>query len=101
MRIGPKTKPANSLSEAERSEVLQIANSTEFRDLSPKQIVPRLADMGQYVASESSMERILDRMAKELTAVQSVARARGSLKKNSLRGLAKFGRGTSRFCEAQ
>lgn len=59
MRMGPKTKPANSLSQAERSEVLRIANSTEFRDLSPKQIVPRLADMGQYVASESSMERIL------------------------------------------
>jgi transposase InsO family protein len=39
--------------------VIEIANSPEFRDLSPKQIVPRLADQGSYVASESSFYRIL------------------------------------------
>ena len=36
-----------------------MANSPEFRGLSPKQIVPRLADQGTYIASESSMYRIL------------------------------------------
>jgi transposase InsO family protein len=39
--------------------VLKIANSTEYKELSPNQIVPRLADQGQYVASESSFYRIL------------------------------------------
>lgn len=39
--------------------MLSVANSPEFRDLSPKQIVPRLADQGQYLASESSFYRIL------------------------------------------
>ncbi len=61
MRMGPKTKPANSLTDAEQEEVLRIANSPEFRDLPPKQIVPRLADMGRYVASEASFERTLKR----------------------------------------
>jgi len=58
-RCGPRPEPANKLSEQERKKVLQIANSKPFRDLSPKQIVPRLADEGQYIASESTMYRIL------------------------------------------
>lgn len=51
--------PPNKLSEAERQQVLTIANSGEFQSLSPKQIVPALADRGQYIASESSFYRIL------------------------------------------
>ena len=58
-RKGPKQGPKNKLSESERSEVLMVANSPEFRDLSPKQIVPRLADQGRYIASESTIYRIL------------------------------------------
>ncbi len=58
-RHGPKRRPANKLSEPERSRVLEIANSPEFRDLSPNQIVPRLADQNTYVASESTFYRIL------------------------------------------
>lgn len=58
-RCGPKTSPPNKLSDAEVKEVLTIANSPEFRDLSPKQIVPALADGGKYVASESTFYRIL------------------------------------------
>ncbi len=58
-RIGPRRVPGNKLSETEQQEVLKIANSTEYKELSPKQIVPRLADQGQYVASESSFYRIL------------------------------------------
>lgn len=54
-----KRVPANRLSVTERSEVLSVVNSPEFRDLSPKQIVPRLADRGQYLASESTVYRIL------------------------------------------
>jgi putative transposase len=58
-RHGPKRVPANRLSEAERRRVVAIATSPEFRDLSPKQIVPRLADRGDYVASESTFYRVL------------------------------------------
>lgn len=59
MRLGTKTKPANALSEAERQRVVNLANNAEFRDLPPKQIVPRLADKGVHVASESTFERVL------------------------------------------
>jgi transposase InsO family protein len=58
-RRGPLSSPANKLSEQERAEVLRVANSPEFCDKSPTQIVPLLADRGQYVASESSFYRIL------------------------------------------
>ena len=58
-RHGPKTPPANKLSATERKQVIAIATSPEFRDASPKQIVPRLADQGQYIASESTFFRVL------------------------------------------
>ncbi|NDF13387.1 MAG: transposase [Proteobacteria bacterium] len=58
-RCGPRKPPANRLTEAERKQMLTVASSKEFRNLSPKQIVPRLADRGQYIASESSFYRLL------------------------------------------
>ena len=58
-RAGPATEPRNKLSEAERREVLELVNSPEYRNLSIKQIVPILADGGVYLASESTMYRIL------------------------------------------
>ena len=58
-RYGPKTTPANKLSPAERQRVLETANSPKYRDQSPQQIVPDLADDGKYVASESTFYRIL------------------------------------------
>lgn len=58
-RAGPKTAPKNKLSTAEQERVMELANSPEFRDLSPKQMVPRLADRGVYVASESTVYRLL------------------------------------------
>ncbi len=51
--------PSNKLSVLERQRLLAIANSVEFGHLPPSQIVPRLADRGQYVASESTFNRIL------------------------------------------
>ncbi len=59
MRCGPHTEPANKLSAAERQHVLDVANSPTFRELSPKQIVPRLADEGKYIAAESTIYRVL------------------------------------------
>ncbi len=58
-RQGPLTEPANKLSEGERDGILKTANSPEYRNLSPKQLVPRLADQGTYIASESTFYRIL------------------------------------------
>jgi putative transposase len=46
--------------------VLATVNAAEYRDLSPHQIVPRLADAGQYLASESTIYRLL-RAAAQLT----------------------------------
>ena len=52
-------QPPNKLTGIERSEVLAVANSEEFGHLPPSQIVPRLADQGIYLASESTFYRIL------------------------------------------
>lgn len=58
-RAGPRQVSANALSPAERRRVIAVATSPEMRDLSPKQIVPRLADCGVYIASESTFYRVL------------------------------------------
>ena len=52
--------PKNRLSVVERDQVLSVANSAEFGHLPPSQIVPRLADQGTYIASESTFYRILN-----------------------------------------
>ncbi|MFZ1318727.1 MAG: DDE-type integrase/transposase/recombinase [Candidatus Nitrotoga sp.] len=43
----------------ERKYVLTVANSDEFGSLPPNQIVPRLADHWEHIASESTFYRIL------------------------------------------
>jgi len=57
-RNGPSTTPANKISEQERIQIINVSNSALFRDLSPKQIVPKLADQGVYLASESTFYRV-------------------------------------------
>ena len=54
-----RPEPANKLSAAECAAVLEVCNSKEFASLPPSQIVPKLADQGRYLASESSFYRIL------------------------------------------
>ncbi len=58
-RKGPLATPGNKLSPKERQAVLDAANAPDYRDLSPQQIVPLLADKGIYLASESTVYRIL------------------------------------------
>ena len=58
-RRGPKTSPANKLSREERAKLIAVTTNEEFRDLSPHQIVPRLADRGEYLASEATIYRVL------------------------------------------
>ena len=54
-----RPKPKNKLSKEERQSVLNIVSIPEYADLPPTQIVPSLADRGQYIASESTFYRIL------------------------------------------
>lgn len=58
-RCGPLSEPANKLSLQEREDVIRISTSAEFCDKSPHQIVPTLADRGDYVASEATFYRLL------------------------------------------
>lgn len=57
--LAQRPEPANKLSEEERSKILETCNEEEYGSLPPSQIVPRLADKGEYLASESSFYRIL------------------------------------------
>jgi putative transposase len=61
-RCGPRHRPGNALSVGEQTQVLALMTSAEYRHLSPKQLVPALADDGQYVASESTMYRLRRRI---------------------------------------
>jgi transposase InsO family protein len=54
-----RPEPRNKLSAEECAAVLAVCNCEEFASLPPSQIVPKLADQGCYLASESSFYRIL------------------------------------------
>ena len=58
-RSGPRRAPPNTLTAAERATLLETVNAAPYRELSPHQIVPRLADEGRYLGSESTIYRIL------------------------------------------
>ena len=58
-RRGPKRKPKHALTDVEKKLIVSYANSPEHRNLSPEQVVAKLATVGIYVCSESSLRRIL------------------------------------------
>lgn len=58
-RKGSRAVPANKISNVEREEILAVLKTPEFGDSNPNQIVPKLADQGIYMGSESTMYRIL------------------------------------------
>ena len=51
--------PTNKLTEEEKTRIIEICNRGEYQSSAPSQIVPRLADEGVYIASESSFYRVL------------------------------------------
>ena len=51
--------PRNKLSDEERHRIIEVCNQTLYASLPPSQIVPKLADQGEYIASESSFYRVL------------------------------------------
>ena len=57
-RSGPHSRPHNALSPTEEAQILSILESSRYAGLSPKQLVPQLADEGLYLASESTIYRI-------------------------------------------
>lgn len=60
MRLGAQhPSPGNALSAKERQNILDVCHSKEFSSLPPTQIVPALSDRGIYLASESTLYRIL------------------------------------------
>lgn len=75
--------PRNALSEAETGQVIALLNSPQYAHLPPTQIVPMLADQGIYLASESTMYRILRRL-KQLTHRRSERPARTQEKPRAL-----------------
>ena len=58
-RRGPHSVCAHSLSAQEKQAIVEVSNSSAYRDLSPWQIVAQLADCGRYLGSESSFYRVL------------------------------------------
>lgn len=58
-RKGPIQAPANRLSSEERAKIIDITIRPEFCNKSPHQIVPALADRGEFIASESSFYRVM------------------------------------------
>jgi transposase InsO family protein len=58
-RIEATQSPSNKLTELECQRVIKVANQPEYAYLSPGKIVPKLADTGVYIASESTFYRIL------------------------------------------
>lgn len=57
--LAQRPTPKNKLTKEERNEIIETVNSLEYADLAPSQIVPKLADEGKYIASESTIYRIL------------------------------------------
>lgn len=58
-RRGPDGACAHALSEEEKQAIVKVSNRAEYRDLSPWQIVARLADQEVYLGSPSSFYRVL------------------------------------------
>ena len=54
-----RPEPKHKLTQEERASIIEIVNRPEYASLPPHQIVPRLADEGVYVASESSFYRVM------------------------------------------
>jgi len=58
-RKGSARHVPHRLSDEERQRILAVCNQPQYASLPPAQIVPDLADHGEYLASESSFYRVL------------------------------------------
>lgn len=58
-RLDAKHEPKNKLTALERQLIINVSNEPAHAHLPPGKIVPKLADEGRYIASESSFYRVL------------------------------------------
>src|SRR5690554_4707675 len=58
-RRGASKHCPHALTAEEKEQIVQVCNSEPYKSLPPTQIVPKLADQGRYIASESSFYRVL------------------------------------------
>jgi len=58
-RLDAKHEPANKLTAWERQRLIKVANEPAYADLPPNKLVPKLADEGRYLVSESTFYRVL------------------------------------------
>ncbi|OMF24419.1 hypothetical protein BK133_23045 [Paenibacillus sp. FSL H8-0548] len=58
-----RQSPVNKLSDSEQQQIVAVINQPAFKSLPPSQIVPRLADQGTYIASESTFCRVMHQHA--------------------------------------
>jgi transposase InsO family protein len=58
-RLDAKQEPASKLTDLERQRIIKVVNEPEYANLPPGQIVPKLADEGRYIGSESTLYRVL------------------------------------------
>jgi len=81
-RCGPITASANKLTDTERARIITVVNSPEYRNQPPSQIVPNLADKGEYIGSESTIYRVLH--AEDMVKHRSASRPRVHRKPDEL-----------------
>ena len=58
-RLDAHHEPSTTFTQFEREQIIKVANEPDYAALSPSKIVPKLADEGRYIASESSFYRVL------------------------------------------
>jgi putative transposase len=73
-RLNTNTSPSNKITPEEEEIMIKTATNPEYVNLSPHQLVARLADNGVYIASESSFYRVLK--ANKLNAHRGYAKPR-------------------------
>jgi hypothetical protein len=96
--VAKRPTPKNKLSEAEVTQILETVNQPEFQSLPPSQIVPRLADMGIYIASESTIYHVLRKQICRIIGDVQKCLVRGPFQRIALEGPTKSGCGTSPGC---
>jgi len=57
--LAERPEPVNKISSEERQKILDTVNEPEYASMPPCEIVPALADKGEYIASESTFYRVL------------------------------------------
>lgn len=58
-RLDALHEPSTKFTPQERERIIEVANEPDYASLPPSKIVPKLADEGRYIASESSFYRVL------------------------------------------